>query len=150
MKGYHNDIEQQTTGNNDFRRVLYTGRKLQLVLMSLPPGCDIGAEVHENRDQFFRFEQGRGQVDIDDLGRLASSWQSAGLWINGDFDYNGTVDVADLGKLASNWQVGVAGLSAPLLDDVLAGLGLPLQVPEPAACFLSLGGLMLLRHRRRR
>ena len=66
MKGYHNDIEQQTTGNNDFRRVLYTGRKLQLVLMSLPPGCDIGAEVPEDRDQFFRYEQGRGQVDIDD------------------------------------------------------------------------------------
>ena len=66
MKGYHDDIEQQTTGNNDFRRVLYTGHNLQLVLMSLPPGCDIGAEVHEDRDQFFRFEEGRGQVDIDD------------------------------------------------------------------------------------
>jgi mannose-6-phosphate isomerase-like protein (cupin superfamily) len=66
MKGYHDDIEQQTTGNSDFRRVLYTGHNLQLVLMSLPPGCDIGAEVHEDRDQFFRFEEGRGQVDIDD------------------------------------------------------------------------------------
>jgi mannose-6-phosphate isomerase-like protein (cupin superfamily) len=66
MKGYHNDIERQTVRNDDFRRVLYTGHKLQLVLMSLPPGCDIGAEVHEDRDQFFRFEEGRGQVDIDD------------------------------------------------------------------------------------
>ena len=66
MKGYHDDIEQQTTGNSDFRRVLYTGKNLQLVLMSLPTGCDIGAEVHEDRDQFFRFEEGRGQVDIDD------------------------------------------------------------------------------------
>jgi len=66
MKGYHDDIEQQTVGNDDFRRVLYTGSHLQLVLMSLPPGCDIGAEVHEDRDQFFRFEEGRGQVDIDD------------------------------------------------------------------------------------
>ena len=66
MKGYHDDIERQTTGNSDFRRVLYTGKNLQLVLMSLPPGCDIGAEVHEDRDQFFRFEEGRGQVDIDD------------------------------------------------------------------------------------
>ena len=46
--------------------MLYTGHHLQLVLMSLPPGCDIGAEVHEDRDQFFRFEEGRGQVDIDD------------------------------------------------------------------------------------
>ena len=66
MKGYHDDIERQTTANSDFRRVLYTGKNLQLVLMSLPPGCDIGAEVHEDRDQFFRFEDGRGQVDIDD------------------------------------------------------------------------------------
>ena len=66
MKGYHDDIEKQTTDNKDFRRVLYTGGHLQLVLMSLPPGCDIGAEVHEGRDQFFRFEEGNGQVDIDD------------------------------------------------------------------------------------
>jgi len=66
MKGYHDDIEKQTTGNSDFRRVLYTGHHLQLVLMSLQPGDEIGAEVHEDRDQFFRFEEGRGQVDIDD------------------------------------------------------------------------------------
>ncbi len=66
MKGFHDDIEQLTTGNSDFRRVLYTGHNLQLVLMTLPPGCDIGAEVHEDRDQFFRFEEGSGDVDIDD------------------------------------------------------------------------------------
>jgi mannose-6-phosphate isomerase-like protein (cupin superfamily) len=66
MKGYHDDIEQQTTGNSDFRRVLYTGNHLQLVLMALQPGEEIGAEVHEDRDQFFRFEEGIGQVDIDD------------------------------------------------------------------------------------
>ena len=66
MKGFHDNIETQTTGNSDFRRVLYTGHHLQLVLMSLPPGCDIGAEVHEDRDQFFRFEEGHGQVDIND------------------------------------------------------------------------------------
>ena len=66
MRGFHDDIEQLTTGNSDFRRVLYTGGHLQLVLMTLPPGCDIGAEVHEDRDQFFRFEEGSGEVDIDD------------------------------------------------------------------------------------
>ena len=66
MKGVHDDIERLTTDNGDFRRVLYTGKNLQLVLMSLPPGCDIGAEVHEDRDQFFRFEQGEGEVEIDD------------------------------------------------------------------------------------
>ena len=66
MQGYHDDIERQTVDNEDFRRVLYTGGHLQLVLMNLPAGCDIGAEVHEDRDQFFRFEEGNGQVDIDD------------------------------------------------------------------------------------
>jgi mannose-6-phosphate isomerase-like protein (cupin superfamily) len=66
MNGYHDDIEQQTTGNSDFRRVLYTGHHLQLVLMTLQPGDEIGAEIHKDRDQFFRFEEGRGQVDIDD------------------------------------------------------------------------------------
>ncbi len=66
MKGFHGDIETLTTGNSGFRRVLYTGGHLQLVLMTLPPGCDIGAEVHDDRDQFFRFEDGEGEVDIDD------------------------------------------------------------------------------------
>jgi mannose-6-phosphate isomerase-like protein (cupin superfamily) len=65
MKGFHDDIEKRTIGNSDFRRVLYTGGHLQLVLMTLQPGEEIGAEVHEDRDQFFRFEKGRGQVDID-------------------------------------------------------------------------------------
>jgi mannose-6-phosphate isomerase-like protein (cupin superfamily) len=66
MKGFHDDIESLTTGNDDFRRVLYTGGHLQLVLMTLQPGDEIGAEVHEDRDQFFRFEEGNGRVDIDD------------------------------------------------------------------------------------
>ncbi len=65
MKGYHDDIERQTTANSDFRRVLYTGHHLQLVLMTLQPGEEIGAEVHEDRDQFFRIEQGNGEVLID-------------------------------------------------------------------------------------
>lgn len=66
MKGYHDDIEKQTTGNDDFRRVLYTGKHLQLVLMTLQPGEEIGSEVHKDRDQFFRFEEGEGTVFIDD------------------------------------------------------------------------------------
>ena len=53
------------SANEDFRRVLYTGKHLQLVLMTLPPGCDIGEEVHEDRDQFFRIEEGEGEVRID-------------------------------------------------------------------------------------
>ena len=65
MKGYCENIEKRTIANEDFRRVLYTGHNLQLVLMTLPPGCDIGEEVHPDRDQFFRIEEGKGAVDID-------------------------------------------------------------------------------------
>lgn len=65
MKGFVDDIEALTEGNNDFRRVLYTGKHLQLVLMALQPGEDIGEEVHEGHDQFFRIEAGAGEVLID-------------------------------------------------------------------------------------
>jgi mannose-6-phosphate isomerase-like protein (cupin superfamily) len=65
MKGYVDDIERATLANEDFRRVLYTGKNLQLVLMTLPPGCDIGEEVHDDRDQFFRIERGEGVIRID-------------------------------------------------------------------------------------
>ena len=65
MKGFIGDIEDSTADNGDFRRVLYTGHHLQLVLMSLQPGEDIGEEVHESTDQFFRVEKGTGIVFID-------------------------------------------------------------------------------------
>jgi mannose-6-phosphate isomerase-like protein (cupin superfamily) len=65
MKGYVVDIEKETTINTDFRRVLYTGRHSQLVLMSLKPGEEIGEETHNDVDQFFRFEAGEGNVIID-------------------------------------------------------------------------------------
>lgn len=65
MKGYVDDIEEVTVENTDFRRVLYTGKNLQLVVMSLEPGEEIGEEVHDTHDQFFRFEQGVGEVWID-------------------------------------------------------------------------------------
>jgi mannose-6-phosphate isomerase-like protein (cupin superfamily) len=58
MKGYVDDIQARTLENKDFRRVLYTGKNLQLVLMTIPPGEEIGEEVHEDRDQFFRIEEG--------------------------------------------------------------------------------------------
>src|SRR3954451_3002487 len=68
MKGYCDNIEQRTVENDDFRRVLYTGQHLQLVLMTLKPGEEIGSEVHEDRDQFFRIEEGQGTVYIDGVG----------------------------------------------------------------------------------
>ena len=64
-RGFCDDIEKLTVDNEDFRRVLYTGEHLQLVLMTLQPGEEIGEEVHEDRDQFFRSEEGQGAVDID-------------------------------------------------------------------------------------
>jgi mannose-6-phosphate isomerase-like protein (cupin superfamily) len=72
MKGYNQDIEALTLGNDDFRRVLYTGKHLQLVLMTLKPGEEIGSEVHKDRDQFFRFEGGEGVVDIDGVDNPVS------------------------------------------------------------------------------
>ena len=65
MKGYNGNIETLTVDNRDFRRVLYTGKHLQLVVMTLQPGEEIGSEVHDGIDQFFRFEEGEGVVDID-------------------------------------------------------------------------------------
>ncbi|MGA9763040.1 MAG: cupin domain-containing protein [Gaiellaceae bacterium] len=65
MKGFIDNIELLTRENEDFRRVLYTAPHSQLVLMSLRPKEDIGLEVHEENDQFFRFESGRGRVFID-------------------------------------------------------------------------------------
>ena len=67
MKGFIGDIEDRTGQNRDFRRVLYTGPHLQLVLMSIEPGGEIGEEVHEETDQFFRVEEGQGETVIDGL-----------------------------------------------------------------------------------
>lgn len=65
MKGFVQDIEELTKDNDNFRKVVYTGKYLQLVLMTLQPGEEIGAEVHEDHDQFFRVEDGKGEVIID-------------------------------------------------------------------------------------
>ena len=65
MKGYVDDIQTATLRNTDFRRVLYTGSNLQLVLMTLQPGEEIGEETHDDRDQFFRIEEGKGEIVID-------------------------------------------------------------------------------------
>ncbi|MFZ2226533.1 MAG: cupin domain-containing protein [Candidatus Moraniibacteriota bacterium] len=66
MQGFNVNIEKDTLENTDFRRVLYTGKNSQLVLMSLKPKEEIGMEVHAENDQFFRFEKGEGKCIIDD------------------------------------------------------------------------------------
>lgn len=65
MKHYLNNIEEETLNNHNFRKVLYTGPNLQLVLMCLKPGEDIGLEIHHDTDQFFRIERGECKVVID-------------------------------------------------------------------------------------
>ncbi|MBU1164585.1 cupin domain-containing protein [Patescibacteria group bacterium] len=65
-KGYKENIEKLTQDNKNFRKVLYTAKHCQLVLMALAPSVEIGIEVHEENDQFFRFEKGQGKVIINE------------------------------------------------------------------------------------
>ena len=92
-----------------------------------------------------------GQVDISDLGALATAWQTSAVWSQGDFDYNGLVDISDLGKLATNWQAGVSNPLGPSFDEALASVGLAgVSVPEPTAMSLLALGLVGVASRRRR
>src|ERR1035437_6597607 len=72
MKGYVQDIEGIAMKNIDFRRVLYTTKQCQLVVMALKPGEDIGAEVHKS-DQFFRVEKGSGEAVLDGVRTTISA-----------------------------------------------------------------------------
>lgn len=65
MKGFNTNIEKDTLENDNFRQVLYTSKHSQLVLMSLKPKEEIGMEIHNENDQFFRFEKGEGKCVID-------------------------------------------------------------------------------------
>jgi len=65
MKGFKSNIEKDALKNENFRKVLYSSKHLQVVLMSLKPGEDIGLETHVSTDQFFRFEGGKGKCIID-------------------------------------------------------------------------------------
>ena len=65
MPVFHTNIDGQTKANDNFREVIFTGLHSQLVLMSLKPGEEIGNEVHEDTDQFFRVEAGKGKIVAD-------------------------------------------------------------------------------------
>lgn len=65
MQGFVSNIEKDTVDNENFRKVLYTGKNTQLVLMNLKPKENIGQEIHEDTDQFFRVETGKGQAIIN-------------------------------------------------------------------------------------
>jgi mannose-6-phosphate isomerase-like protein (cupin superfamily) len=66
MSGFYTHLEEETLKNDFFRKVLFTAPQSQLVLMALQPREDIGSEVHQENDQFFRFEGGEGKVMIGD------------------------------------------------------------------------------------
>ncbi len=86
MNGFYVNLEQATLENDNFRKVLFTAPKSQLVLMSLLPGQEIGNEVHEDHDQFIRIEGGMGRAiigeqefDLSDGGAIvvpAGSWHN--------------------------------------------------------------------------
>lgn len=69
MKGYVGNIEEATLENNNFRKVLYTAQNSQLVVMSINPGEEIGAEVH-HLDQFIRIETGSGKAILDGVEHI--------------------------------------------------------------------------------
>jgi len=86
MKGFVDDIEDLTEENTDFRRVIYTGKSLQLVLMSIEPGSEIGEEVHDDGDQFFRVEEGKGEIWID--GQRSEIESDSAMFVPGGARHN--------------------------------------------------------------
>lgn len=92
MLGWVGDIERATLENETFRTVLHTGEHVQLTVMRLGPGEDIGLEAHPDRDQFLRIESGTGRVElgrskdaVDETHEVRDDWAivvPAGLWHN--------------------------------------------------------------------
>jgi len=96
MKGYSLDIEKETLENNNFRKVLYTSKHSQLVLMSLRPNEEIGMEVHDENDQFFRFEKGKGKCIIDGNEYEVSDGVAIVVPVGAEHNIVNTSDTEDL------------------------------------------------------
>jgi len=86
MHGFNDNIEKLTMENTLFRKVLFTGKYSQLVLMCLRPGESIGLEVHEGVDQFFRIEAGSGEVTIK--GKTASIRDGSAIIVPAGSEHN--------------------------------------------------------------
>ncbi|KUK68758.1 MAG: Cupin 2 conserved barrel domain protein [Methanocalculus sp. 52_23] len=95
-KGFAADIETETVKNTDFRRVLYTGKYSQLVLMCLKAGEEIGSEVHDDIDQFFRFEEGEGKVVIDGVSHAVKDGSAVIVPAGAEHNVINTSQTADL------------------------------------------------------
>lgn len=67
MSHYFSNIEKQTRKNTFYRKVIFTSKQMQLVLMSIPPGQEIGMEKHKKTSQFIRIEKGKGRAIINSL-----------------------------------------------------------------------------------
>jgi mannose-6-phosphate isomerase-like protein (cupin superfamily) len=106
MPGWSANIEEATNDNTTFRTVLFTGKTLQLTVMSLKPGEEIGLEVHEDRDQFIRVEKGRARVvmgpakdRLDETRELSDDWAvivPSGTWHNVINDGDGELKLYSL------------------------------------------------------
>ncbi|MFH1509475.1 MAG: cupin domain-containing protein [bacterium] len=96
MKGFNSNIEKDTLANDNFRKVLYTSKHSQLVLMSLKPKEEIGMEVHNENDQFFRFEKGTGKVIID--GNEYEVFDGSAIVVPAGTEHN-VVNTSDLDDL---------------------------------------------------
>lgn len=86
MIGYVGKIEEETEQNSFFRKVIFTGKHEQLVVMCLKPGEDIGKEVHETLDQFFRIEEGEGKVIMN--GQEAEFSDGFGIIVPAGTEHN--------------------------------------------------------------
>lgn len=85
MTGYQGSIEQQTLDNTDFRRVLFTGKHAQLVVMCLQPGEEIGDEMHADVDQFFRIEAGEARFRFNHAEETVARNGDAVMVVAGTF-----------------------------------------------------------------
>jgi mannose-6-phosphate isomerase-like protein (cupin superfamily) len=93
MKGFLTNIEDDTLDNEDYRRVIFTGKHTQLVLMTVQPGDEIGRETHEGHDQFIRIESGHGEVMMD--GRVQPISVGSAFVIPSGVEHNVTNTSAD-------------------------------------------------------
>ncbi len=133
-----------------------TGGKLGYADNAVLHLTSFGGQTVDDTNLLVKFTYGGdanldGQVDISDLGALATAWQTSSVWTGGDFDYSGFVDISDLGILATNWQLGVGAPLGASFDEALAPVGLTgASVPEPTVMSLLALGLAGVASRRRR
>ncbi len=133
-----------------------TGGKLGYADNAVLHLTSFGGQTVDDTNLLIKFTYGGdanldGQVDISDLGALATAWQTSAPWTGGDFDYSGFVDISDLGILATNWQLGVGSPLGPSFDEALASVGLAgVSVPEPTVGLLVMVGAIGQLARRKR